>query len=310
MDKVRSLNEELYGLGLTKETPGGEARLKGMLALMPDVLEAASAAAPVQESAAQAASAPAADPFEGPELTEELLERLEALDLGEDADWELAERLLAALADKQVPEALVARARPVLEMMKKRIVAGKVTRVHVRKSAKARAENRLRRREYKSKRAAMKIQRRKRMRKATSKIKAAKTARKHASLGGLGAVARGTSRVGAAKAKAKAKVGGGLVKHESATARRLAALMAEGAAAPSIRSDIVVLLGECLDLLDWMLADDEVGTVFAEAYEPVVDALCGDALTEGKLDDAAFEARIAPMVQMVGVCMQELEGNG
>jgi hypothetical protein len=313
---VRPLNEELKSLGFTETTPGGDRAYEGMVNLMgvpvtpvdppkDPVVEGAEPGSPVGEGD---------DPFEGPVLSEELLERMEAMDL-ENTDPELLSRLLDKIGDQQVPEALEARLAAVLDEMKKvRIVGGKVTRVNVRRGSKAMREKRKRRMEYKRKKAAIKIKRKKRMRKAGSKIKAMKTARKRKSLFGKlkGLVRKAGAKLGGLVKKVKGKMGlgGGLSKSESKLARELDALLAESRTGQvGLRDEVVARIGDILVLLDWVLEDEDVAERFCEEYEPITDAYCSGALTEAKADEAAFQAQITPVLRMIGKCVDELEGN-
>ncbi len=314
---VRPLSEDLKALGLTETTPGGDRAFAGMVALMGvPVGEGAAEPAPVQEGAEPGAPVDEGtdDPFEAAILSEELLERMEALDL-ESTDPDALVDLIEAIADKQVPEALEGRLAAVLDEMKKvRIVGGKVTRVTVRKGSKAMREKRKRRMEYKRHRAAIKIKRTKRMRRAGSKIKASKTARKRKSLFGKlkGLVRKAGAKLGGLVKKVKGKMGlgGGLGKSESKLARDLDALLAESRTGEAgLRDEMVARIGDILVLLDWVLEDEEVAQVFCEAYEPIADAYCAGSLTEAKADEAAFQAQITPIVRLIGKCVDELEGN-
>jgi hypothetical protein len=318
MKEVRPLSEELKALGFTETTPGGDRLYDSMLSLMGVPVTPATTepgpAGTVTEGADPAQTVAEDDPWEGPVLCEELLERLEAMDL-ERANPEILERLLARIGDKQVPEELEARLQAVLDEMKKvRIQAGKVTRVNVRRGSKAMREKRKRRMQYKRKRAAIKIQRKKRMRRAGSKIKAAKTARKRKSLFGKlkGLVRKAGKKLGALVKRAKAKTvrSPGLMRSESKLARELNALLSESAASTiGLRDEMVTRIGDILVLLDWIIEDDSIAETFVAAYEPLVESYCGGALTEAKLDDAAFQAQITPIVRMIGKCVDELEGN-
>lgn len=315
MKDVRPLDEDLRALGFSEATPGGEAAAAGMLRLMGVEPVVAAAPGAVTESAEPGAVDEGADPFEGPVLSEELLERMEALDL-EAVDLDALEELIEAIGDKEVPEALEARLSAVLDEMKKvRIQAGKVTRVNVRRGSKAMREKRKRRMQYKRKKAHIKMLTKKRSRKAGAKIKAAKTARKRKSLfGALKKIVRKAgSKLGGLVSKAKGKLGGGLsvsAKGESKLARELDALLAESASEDrTIRDELVVRLGECLELLDWILEEEEVAERFVAAYEPLVEAYCSGNLAEARVDDAEFQARVAPVARMIGRCVAELEGN-
>jgi hypothetical protein len=317
---VRPIEEELKSLGFTETTPGGDRAYAGMVDLLGVPLAAAGEAPkPVTEGAeGSAADEPvdegAGDPFEAPVLCEELLERLEAMDM-DAVDADALVDLVEAIADKQVPAELEARLQAVLAEMKKvRIVGGKVTRVNVRRGSKAMRQKRKRRMEYKRHKAAIKIGRKKRMRKAGAKIKAGKTARKRKSLFGKlkGIVRKAGAKLGGMVKKVKAKVGGGhgLVKSESKLARELDALLSESRVGDAtLRDEMVGRIGDILVLLDWILEDDAVAERFCEAYEPVAEAYCAGALTEAKVDEAAFQAQITPVVRMIGKCVDELEGN-
>jgi hypothetical protein len=312
---VRPWEQDLRSLGFTEAVPGGDVALESMARLAGGVVvEAAPEPKPVTEGADPSKPAPVEgqdDPFEGPVLSEELLERMEALDLGS-ADLDTLDELLAAIGDKQVPEALEERLTKVLDEMKKvRIEAGKVTRVNVRRGSKAMRDRRKRRMEYKRNKASIKIQRKKRSRTAGAKIKAGKTERKHKSMSGaLKKVARVSSKkLGGLNKKAKGK-STGLVRGESKLARALDALLAESRTTDAtIRDEIVGRLGDCLVLIDWIIDEEEIAERFVEAYEPLVDAYAAGSLVEAKLDDAAFQAQIAPVVRMIGKCVDELQGN-
>jgi hypothetical protein len=316
MRDVRPLSEELKSLGFTESTPGGDLKLEGMARLMGAEIVVPTPAAPEQvtEGAEPGATTEGEDPFEGSVLSEELLERMEALDY-EAADPDTLDELLAAIGDKQVPEALEARLAAVLDEMKKiRISAGKITRVNVRRGSKAMKAKRKARLEYKRHRAKIKIGRKKRMRKAGAKIKARKTARKRKSLFGKlkGLVRKAGKKLGGLVKKVKGKMGlsGGLGKSESKLARELEALLAESRSGEAgLRDEMVARIGDCLVLLDWIIGDEDVTECFCEAYEPIVESYCGDALTEARVDDAAFVARIAPVTRLIGKCVSELQGN-
>lgn len=316
---VRPLSEELKSLGFTETTPGGDVALQGMVRLMgAQPVPAKTEEAPVMEEAdpkpKPAEQVEDQDPFEGPTLSEELLERMEALDY-EAADPETLDELLAAIGDKQVPEALEKRLATVLDEMKKvRILGGKVTRVTVRRGSKAMREKRKRRLEYKRHKAKIKIRVKKRMRKAGAKIKASKTARKRKSLFGKlkGLVRKAGKKLGGLVKKVKGKMGlgGGLSKSESKLARELDALLSESRGGEiGLRDEMVGRLGDCLMLLDWILEDEDVTECFVEAYEPIAEAYCSGTLMEGRVDDAEFQKQIAPVARLIGKCVDELQGN-
>lgn len=348
--EVRPLKEDLDGLGFSDRTPGGPASFKSMVGLM-DVefipTEGAASDGALTEDRKPGADAAAVDPIDGPVVTEETLECVGAIlahDMTEscDADVDIesmdeaqvaqlaavVEQRLADLqqvvdemADKQVPDALVERtqetmARVLDEMKKVRILGGKVTRVNVRKGSKAMKQRRKARIEYKKHKAKIKLTRVKRSRKAGSKIKAAKTARKHASMGGAlaGLAHKAGAGIKAAVGKVKKAIGGGLVKHESDLAARLASLLDEGAAeqrseGQRVRDELMESIGNVLLLIEWITQDDEAVEVLGEEYERLADEFCGGALTEAKADDAAFLARIAPIARAIGACVEELEKN-
>jgi hypothetical protein len=338
--EIRPLNEDLKVLGYTQETPGGEQAFAHMAGLMD--IEFTPTAAPVTEAAEPGADD---DAIDGPVVTEATLEAVgvilahdlsESVDLDADLDTmdegaleQLAavveariaalEQVVAEMADREVPAALAeqtqaAMAQVLDELKKVRIVGGKVTRVNVRRGSKAMRQKRERRMEYKKHKAAIKIKRTKTMRKAGAKIKAAKTARKHLSLG-LTKIAKKSGLQGAVnKVKKITGGGGGLVKHESELAAKLAALLDEGRAVERTegqaqRDELVECIGNVLVLLEWITEDDEAMAIFSEEYAALADEFCGGALTEAKLDEAAFAGRVAPITRAIGACIEELEKN-
>jgi hypothetical protein len=348
--KVQPLSEDLTGLGFTDRTPGGAQAFAGMIDLIPGAFEPTGAAgapaapaAPMTEDAAPGADA--ADPIDGPVVSEQTLEcvgailahapltedteiDLEAMDpekleqMGEAIEQRLRDlqQVVDEMADKEVPAELEERTseimgRVITEIKMLRILGGKVTRVLKRIGSAAIKAHRKAKMYYKKKKAHVKQLRKKAGRKAKTKIMAAKTARKRLSMG-LKSIAKkaGGAIKGALSKVRKAKGGGGLVAHESDLAARLSALLDEGhredrSEAQRERDDLVECIGNVLTLIEWITQDDEAVGLMAEEYERIADEFCAGALNEAKTDEAAFIGRVTPIVRAIGACVEELEKN-
>lgn len=340
-DQLKSLKEDMEAMGLSENRIGGVQRMSAMARL---IGKTAGIELVETTTVAPTAAADDNDPYEGDVVSEELVERLEAmvadLDDGsvldeEDVDPEAFEaleeqrvaksdllvQLFDRLADKQIPEALEGRMGDLLQQLieKKmvRVVGGRVTRVNKRTGGKAMKLRRLARRTYKKKKAHIKLMAKKAARKGKRKMKSLKTAMKRARMAGKKFVKPGLKKLRSIVAKVKKKVGlmptQTKAKNESVLVAELRSMLHEdNDAKPSrLRDDIMVQLGDIALHLEALMAesDDSATSLIVDQYESLADDYCDNQLSEGRVDDAAFYKRVAPFVRMVAKCVDELQKN-
>lgn len=347
---TKKLNEEFHGIGMHEDLVGGLERRDDMLRLMTvlnpgvvvedvtpsDTLSEEKSCDAKDDEEEKKSSDEEEDPdgekeesgdtrdaplideefFAGDVLSEEMVERLEVETL-EGEDDAVLEAVLGAIMDKAVPEELEERLGDIMqqlvELKKIRIVGGKVTRVQVRKGAKAKAEKRKRRMQRKKQRGKLRLQRKKRERKSGAKIKAAKTKRKRASLFGEGPMGSSAAKKQIKKASNAIKSKSGIsltqsMKGESSLLRELRSMLHEGSDDKSLRSEIMVRLGFIAECFDSLIEDESMDFI-AAMYTQLSEEYCAGALSESVIDDESFKGSIKPFVNMVGRCVEELQGN-